>query len=520
MTTPDESAMTARGIHRRNIALVLAVSKYRTEADLPPVEIDKTNVLTFLTALKRYDDILVADGELPAADLKRVLRDWASRNKTGEKIGELFVDLSGHGIQIDEPLFCLTDYSDGSRRATCLANSELDDIARSLSPDLYVKVVDACYSGNRYVKRPREELTIVQREAFDKVMAWYSSHPEQPSIALGVGSVFTNAFLYGALQQAREVGNNIYYNSIIPEILDRMEQGQSYEQQQPLFVSQVHGNERLGVATDELLEFKAQFMSNQLFLAVPANSDKDILQVERSNLEDAVAVIVKREDDLYVTEEVASSILGAVESSITGHVISDALVGRFYGIEVLAERTGFDDPLLVGWADRYNGPDRLLVYVSAKEEERTVEVPAATDRWMAALGVGHVGRTQAVTRKHRIATEFYVSANLPFTRLSVRYATESVYLKKRELSFVFVPTPRSVFIHRRTSESEVRGWRDVAFSPRGSWQVEEILWRSLEVDPSAWWRPHLRAEEQHLHDILTGIAESRGDDTMQAGEHE
>ena len=74
---------------------------------------------------------------------------------TSEEIEEVIFYFTGHGsFEEDQFYYVLSDYEESKKRQTCLSNDELDNLLRSLSANLTIKIVDACQSGIRYVKDP------------------------------------------------------------------------------------------------------------------------------------------------------------------------------------------------------------------------------------------------------------------------------------------------------------------------------------------------------------------------------
>jgi hypothetical protein len=81
-------------------------------------------------------------------------------------------------------------------KATTLANIELDEMLRSLNAYLAVKVVDACYSAQQYVKSPDEFEKAIKATgaSYNNCYFMYSSEQTQASWQDNNFSYFTLEF--------------------------------------------------------------------------------------------------------------------------------------------------------------------------------------------------------------------------------------------------------------------------------------------------------------------------------------
>ena len=85
-------------------------------------------------------------------EIKRRIVEFVEKYK-GKEINELIFYFSGHGERFNDDFFYLpSDFDRKKRHTTGLQNSELDVWIKTLSPQLCVKIVDACFSGTQYIK--------------------------------------------------------------------------------------------------------------------------------------------------------------------------------------------------------------------------------------------------------------------------------------------------------------------------------------------------------------------------------
>lgn len=138
-----------------SIAVVIAVSSYSTLGRLDGCARDGEAMKEILQESGKYSEILYShdrvDGQIKD-DLSSFVDRWR-----GRVIDELLFYFSGHGQQDDgEFFYLLSDFEDRNRRKTTLENGYIDNLARMLSPKVFVKIVDACNSGVSYVKADSE----------------------------------------------------------------------------------------------------------------------------------------------------------------------------------------------------------------------------------------------------------------------------------------------------------------------------------------------------------------------------
>ncbi len=136
------------------IAVIIGVSNYSSPAinNLPGCKNDAEAVEQVLRKTNKYNDILYINKGEGSAKTKELLSNFIIRN-SGNPIDELFFYYSGHGEFFDnEFYYILSDFDIKKRNQTSLQNTEVDDLIKTLSPELVVKIIDACQSGTTYIK--------------------------------------------------------------------------------------------------------------------------------------------------------------------------------------------------------------------------------------------------------------------------------------------------------------------------------------------------------------------------------
>lgn len=124
-------------------------------------------------------------------------------------------------------------------QATTLANSELDEMLRSLRTDLVVKVIDACYSAQQYVKSPDEFEKAIKATGtgYKHCYFMFSSEQTQTSWQDSNLSYFTLEFAKAIQQHSSP---SIRYKDIIDFVSDSFAPN---ARQKPVFVAQANFTE-------------------------------------------------------------------------------------------------------------------------------------------------------------------------------------------------------------------------------------------------------------------------------------
>lgn len=218
-----------------NLGIIIAVSEYTGRlSQLPGCVQDAKAMEAILRNSGKFEPLLVINQDTDSASLKSKLVDFISSNK-GKEIEEVFFYYSGHGEYLgDEFYYLLSDYDSSRRKATCLENSELDNLLRSLCPSLTVKVIDACHSGVPYIKDDDSFMAYLKgtEKSFEKCYFMFSSQTDEGSYQDANMSYFTNCFVKAVLEHPSPT---IRYKDIIDRISDTFA---GDTRQSPFFVTQ------------------------------------------------------------------------------------------------------------------------------------------------------------------------------------------------------------------------------------------------------------------------------------------
>lgn len=202
------------------VAIVVGVGDYANpNYSLPACKLDAERIERLVRATGKWDDITTLISETGTDSVRSKLGEVMKRHQ-GVKVEELFFYYTGHGNFDGEDFrYLLSDYDPDSPQQTSLPNAEVDQLLRSLSPTVAVKVVDACFSGMSYIKDPEAFEMHVKgtQSGFTRCYFLHSSHSDQKSFATSEISAFTKSFLSAV---AKAGDGPLPYNKIMSVIAD------------------------------------------------------------------------------------------------------------------------------------------------------------------------------------------------------------------------------------------------------------------------------------------------------------
>lgn len=324
MSEPGASTQptqTTDKIKKKNIAVVVAVSEYDNLQRLPGGASDAKLLGEVLHGSGRFSSIHVISGTVKSFDLKDKLATITRDNK-GD-VAELFVYLSGHGLSVDGAFYFLcSDYSDARHASTSLASDEVDDLARTVAPALYVKIVDACQSAVQYIKGASvaDTATSAQPQPSGRIGNLYfmfSSHQHQNSYATDA-SFFTVAF---AQAIAEHKTGSIRYRDIQAFISDAFSQKQ---RQRPYFVSQADNTEVFTTVTPALKSSVSRLLAE-------LSASTGVAQLKDTGGESLVTLVKRDAENCHAQGTTLELIAGFYEAARTAALSGET--AELYALE-------------------------------------------------------------------------------------------------------------------------------------------------------------------------------------------
>lgn len=235
------------------IALLIGVSDYESQQNLPGCKNDVLAIKQILDATQAYDDKLVIFENTNSNYIKQQVSLFFDKHRdSGETIDEIFFYFSGHGMYRDEEFYYIfSDFDSSKLNRTTYKNSEIDDLIKSLKPQLTIKVIDACQSGVRYVKEINDDevkkMLEGTKQNFNNCYFMFSSQFNEFSYAEKNLSYFTESFSNAII--LNEI-DTIRYRDILDYISDDF--SQKNLQQTPYYIFQGTNTEVFAHLTPEL----------------------------------------------------------------------------------------------------------------------------------------------------------------------------------------------------------------------------------------------------------------------------
>jgi hypothetical protein len=464
-----------------NIAILIGVSQYKTEAPLPACAADVEQIHRLLIATKKYDDVCCLTTHTNSAPLKEAVRAFFLKYQSVQGIGEAFVYFSGHGIYHTDALFCCSDFDSNRPATTSISNVELDDLLRSISPDVAIKVIDACQSGSPYIKDVsagfEKALRTSQLKSF---ICMASSRQDQSSYATAEASAFTTKLIDSALYKQE---GTVLYRDIQAALADAFV---GNPEQTPFFVSQGTGLEAFATVTEEMRKL---------------NNERSRLITETSNdtKGDVLASVISRLDGSYVSSEEASGAVKKAGEELDREALSDHLLVRFYRKSASFGNTIAMLPRInkvaafaheQGWNKNY--------FVQINYRRVRIKVPRDISSVGALALLARRVEEEYVTQIENRPDKLESTQPLPFEVAEVRFEPKNhPSLKSFVLYIGIVHSLTEIVVLSAIVQLRNEGWSDK--TPELSevqWRYQNYPWREVVSDPKLLWKePVLRGEE-------------------------
>jgi hypothetical protein len=301
-----------------NIAIIIGVSNYSdSKNNLPGCKNDAEAIYQIIKRKDKFDSILYVNDNETSAKTKERLTNFILENKS-KQVTELFFYYSGHGeFSNDEFYYILSDFDTKKKNQTSLQNSEIDDLVRTLSPELVIKVIDACQSGTTYIKESNilNKYFNDSKKGFNKCYFLNSSLNNQSSFQDKNISFFTFSFI-NALKEHNT--NEIRYKDIIDVISDEFSNNQ---EQTPFFIIQADLTEKFCSFSRELKEYLSSFNTPQLSTTALKNKPLSISE------------LVKQDAKEYINKEGAIKSIKFIQQEFKT-VKLDSEIAELYNLEI------------------------------------------------------------------------------------------------------------------------------------------------------------------------------------------
>ncbi len=393
---------------KENIAIILAVSDYGATNSLPGSKNDGAMLRQILEKTGKFapDNTLFLEADTTSGFVKSALSRFISNYK-GREIGEAFFYFTGHGLfDGSDFYYLLTDYSPSRSKATTLGNAELDEMLRSLGADLAVKIVDACYSAQQYVKSSDEFEKAIRATttSYNKCYFMYSSEQTQASQQDSNLSYFTLEFAKSIQQHSSP---SIRYKDIIDFVSDSFA---TNARQRPVFVAQANFTEEFSAVDDAMRQIITNLLPATVLPALPPKTTAPILSINEE-----LKGRIRKEAEVYCTAEDAITTFSSIKEVIESYQLPDPLKD-LYNLKRTLMIEGYEVPnakAIGEWLANNPGDFFAKVLYSTEEYE---EEKAYYPRRSALYGgmYPEYPEFRTVTKQRSVIAGFDSTEKLPF----------------------------------------------------------------------------------------------------------
>lgn len=471
----------------KKIAILVGVSQYQHEAALPPCENDLRMITDIIKGTGKFDDYIVIGNSPKGGDAKSEIASFI-RKYQKEKIDEVFFYYTGHGTRYTgDFLFVFSDFIKDKIEQTSLRNSELDSMLKSLSPELAIKVVDACQAGTEYIKSGEDLEDIFKKSAsssFNKTYFFFSCTSSENAIAVKDYSLFTKSFADAIVSYS---GKAVRYRDLAAFISDDKT---VTARQTPLFIQQAHNIEVFCDVSGDLL--KAIKGASEQFEESADIQEGTMMPVP--SFESRLVEMIKARALDYCNEEEAQLSLLAMENAVTDYNFGEILK-QLYEINTELRKTynGITGiKAVASWISEEKEPYFAKITYTSEEYEAQERVEVEDDYGLYAsismarmLGRQRKYETKTVTRYRNVIDEFQLTANAPCSAIEIVFSPKEQILSWYKAFVVFVfSKSKLVIFYKYEKETEI-SWNQRETQNSQQWKTIHCSLKNVDAVQAA-----------------------------------
>ena len=351
------------------IAILLAVSNYLSESvdNLPGCENDLSLMKDTLDASGEFHEVFTSLNE-PKNLIEEKLIEFISKYKDLD-ISQVFFYFTGHGDRDKNDFYyCVSDLDLDNRSTTTLSNTVIDAYLKELSAKVTIKVIDACKSGQVYIKDVDNNVKDILRNsietkgAFEEVYFMFSSKSNENSLATAKYSCFSKLFFEAISSQ--KYSEKITYKQIMDYLSDK---GEATLGHTPIFVAQ---GAYKAYMFNNLTKSKAIIETN-----LKIESEEKNNAINKASLKD----LIIEESKLYCSEKIAIERINTLFEVLKKYKVGSDLEELFDFEKTYFSYVPYNAIALGRWLDRNKKIDHYFANPHYKtlyqQEKKYVEVP-------------------------------------------------------------------------------------------------------------------------------------------------
>ena len=377
---------------------------------------------------------------------------------------------SGHGFAAEsEFFFCFRDFDARKPNQTGLSNTEFYQIVRAVSPELLVRIVDACQSGAPLIKSDASHIPVL-KDGLKDIVQISSCLQSQSSLTGDPLSEFTKKFLEASL---RKTEGPVYYTDLTGSLRDAYLDNND---RMPYFANQGAGRAVLADDASRLAELRTHL--EQLYA-----SDEAVVQdITDDNLEqdESLLSLLQKAEEAAVTSEQVSAFVNSLFDGIISEV-NDSEFSQYFDIDVVehkAFREENSEAFIIRVLSREKRPDHFVTADIIRKPKKRSSV-------FGSLSLLNLYDDQEVIETHSL------ELNCPMERcqLKITFTPKYVSLQQLKLVLTCAPSLNDCYVfemltqHARTSWAEfdaegkelVRQWFKRPWPEDITWLVEGVV---------------------------------------------
>lgn len=453
-----------------NLAVVIAVSDYEI-SPLPGCRNDGAAVAMLLDLTGKFNEVLFIARNATSATVKTQLVDFIARHK-GSSVDDFIFYFTGHGDFYDgEFYYLLEDYQAARRKQTCLENSELDNLVRSLKPKLFAKIIDACHSGLPYVKDGgdlRKHLD-ASASSFSKIYFMFSSQTAQASYQDETLSYFTRRLIESVALRGSPF---VRYKDVIDYISDAFA---SDAMQTPFFVTQADHVE----VFVELPEDKRENLKQYLPLASNPAPETE-LHTNAAPQHLSLFDLIKSDAQQYCTEQETISALQRVAALLNQYKLPADLADLYSLRLAKVGEADFQYGTEIGkWLDK-NRSDKSY-FARPLKEMRPVERKVLKNRFSIQI-FENLGDDdyKTITEYKEFIVGMEPSVSLPFAALTIFADPKLLNLLSSQMHIVPIVSMTHIRFFWSYVHLNHASWKEKRFVNAFEWTTDEAPTKDID----------------------------------------
>jgi len=469
------------------IALVVANASYEHLSRLDCCREDAAAIHALLSATGRFEKIEeIVDRN--SSELRSRARSLLDPNT---ELSELFFYFSGHGCIIDGDFFlCPTDFNPDRPHETGFSNSYLHDLIRDVSPNLVVKIIDACCSGALLVKSGADFLP-PDKNGIKSLIQIASCLESQISLAGEPLSEFTEQLCLAA---ARNTAGQTYYTDIVNVIRDKYIDD---IKQTPHFVFQCSARETFVDDANILEGFRSKFQTK--WASPPKNTLA--LQDEEGRADpvetaDFLELLRKHDERLANPEDVISTI-GTIFDGARAH-LENWRFADYYDAEI-DYNSNLDDKgskdFIARVLSQQNRLDNFVTATVSRQHRRPTQYGS-----MVGVGLGLFDEPLLVEE-----TNLELNMNLDRAQMVITLTPRFMALDKIKLVVTCAPSLEICYLFERITRHPRTDFD--AFDTVGAELARRWYRHSWESDPAILKRTITKSLDETIDTQLISIRE-------------